>query len=258
MPSVVRTSGLRRRAQALGESLLEAVYPRRCALCHTSIAGDDAPLCPACREAVEAASRHPACPRCGMTLAPFAGPACVTCAQRTFPFDSVVRVGAYTGGLRALLTAFKFGGHEELDVYFAERLARVIMRLEVYEEIDALVAVPTCWQHRLRRSFHPAAVLARLAARRCRIPLAPLLVRRGGPHQVGLSLTARQANVRGRFHLARGCAVPGARLLLVDDVMTTGATAGECTRVLRRAGADAVHVAVVGRAGDDPVTLRHV
>jgi predicted amidophosphoribosyltransferase len=90
------------------------------------------------------------------------------------------------------------------------------------------------------------------------IPHAPLLDRTGGAHQVGLSYTARQANVRGRFRLARGCAVEGACLLLVDDVMTTGATASECARVLKRAGAREVHVAVIARAGDDPVTLRHI
>lgn len=248
------------RIRSLSASLLDAVYPCRCVLCRRLLAADP-PLCPACREFVEASSSRPACPSCGATLSPFAGidPACAACASQRFAFDSVGRVGAYTGGLRALLTAFKFGGHEELDRYFAERLARVIQRLEVYEDIDAAVAVPTCWRHRLRRAFHPAVVLGRMAARRCRIPYAPLLVRvGGGPHQVGLSYTARQTNVRGRFRLARGCAVQGARLLLIDDVMTTGATVGECARVLKRAGAEAVHVVVVARAGDDPVTLRHV
>jgi len=169
-----------------------------------------------------------------------------------------MRVGAYSGGLRALITAFKFGGHEELDVHFAGRLARVIARSAIYDEVDAVVPVPTCWQHRISRRFHPAVAVARPAARQCGIPYAPLLVRKGGPHQVGLSHTARLANVRGRFHLARGCAVKGARLLLVDDVMTTGATASECARVLLRAGADEVHVAVIARAGDDPVTLRQI
>jgi predicted amidophosphoribosyltransferase len=179
-------------------------------LCGAPATLADAPLCGACDETVEAAGRNPACPHCGATLSPFAGagPACAACRDERFAFDSVGRVGMYSGGLRALLTAFKFRGREDLDLYFVRRLARVIMRMSIYEDLDALVAVPTCWQHRLRRAFHPALLLGRQAARRCGIPYAAVLVRKGGgPHQVGLSHTARQANVRGRFRLARGCAV---------------------------------------------------
>jgi ComF family protein len=210
---------------------------------------------------VEVASGSPYCPRCGATIPPYTGirDDCGVCARRTFPFDSVIRFGAYAGGLKAAVRAFKFKKHEELDLYLATCLSRAVARCAIYEDIDAVVAVPTCWQHRLRRPFHPAVALGRLVARRCRIPYAPLLVRTsGGPHQIGLSFTARMANVRGRFRMARGCAVPGARIVLVDDVMTTGATASECTRVLRASGADEVHVAVLARAGDDPATLRHI
>jgi ComF family protein len=246
---------------AAGTNLLDALLPTGCSLCGDELADRRDALCLSCDIAVRAACNQPYCMRCGQTVSPHAGheTACPTCDRQRFRFDSAVRVGAYAGGLRTLLRAFKFHAREELDRDLSARLARVIARLAIYEELDALVPVPTCWQHRLHRPFHPATALARQTARRCHIPYAPLLVRTGGgPHQLGLSHTARQQNVRGRFKLTRGCAVPGARLLLLDDVMTTGATAGECARVLKAAGADEVHVAVIARAGDDPATLRHV
>lgn len=248
-------------AARLFGGLLDGVYPPLCVLCRALADRQPDPLCASCAGWVETEVAAPHCPRCGARVAPHAGPgpACATCARQRFPFDSVACVGAYAGRWRALITAFKFGGREELDAYFARRLARVIARLSVYDELDAVVAVPTCWQHRLRRPFHPAVVVGRLAARISGIPYAPLLERTGGGHhQLGLPFTQRQVNVRGKFRLARGCRAPGARLLLVDDVMTTGATASECTRVLRAGGAREVHVAVLARAGDDPVSLRHI
>lgn len=241
-------------------ALVDAVLPPACALCGGGDLVVGSPLCVRCGDWVDESAARAYCPRCGKSLVPFGEsvPVCDGCERMRFAFDSVTRVGAYTGGLRALLTAFKFKGREELDAYFVERLARVIARLAVYDDLDALVAVPTCWRHRLVRAFHPATAMAKPLARRSGIPLAPLLVRSGGPHQIGLSFTARHANVRGRFRMARGCSAPGAKILLLDDVMTTGATANECARVLKKAGADEVHVAIIARAGDDPVTLRHI
>ncbi len=245
----------------LVDGLLEAVCPRRCLVCGTPDVDADGPLCGGCRDAVAEALANAYCPRCGATLPPYGAVpgGCGRCVDVRLAYRRVLRVGAYRAGLQTALKAFKYGGREELDDYFVQFLARAIAGSDLYEAIDAITPVPTCWQHRLRRLFHPAEVLARGAAQRCGIPYAPVLVRRGGgPHQVGQTQTARLANVRGKFHLARGCAVRGSRICVVDDVMTTGATAGECARVLRRAGAAEVYVAVVARAETDPATLLHV
>jgi ComF family protein len=240
---------------------LDVVCPKTCLFCGTMALSESEDLCAGCMTSIASCLSGEYCPRCGKSSPPFGRRAsgCGACPDKRPPYDGVIRVGAYTGQYAALLRSFKYGGHEELDRFLAGQLAVRVARSEVYEDFDAIVAVPTCWRHRLRRRFHPAEVIARLLANRTGIPLAKSLVRLGGgPHQVGQSKTAREANVRGKFRIAHGRDVRGARLCLVDDVMTTGATVSECARVLKRAGAAYVQVAVLARAGDDPVTLLHV
>jgi ComF family protein len=122
-----------------------------------------------------------------------------------------------------------------------------------YDRIDVVASVPTHWTRRLRRSFHAADALAILIAKRLKLPYAALLKRiRGGPHQIGLKYEERRANVRDAFAMCRGAELRAARVLLVDDVKTTGATVNECAGVLKKAGAAEVYVAVVALAGGDP------
>ncbi len=91
--------------------------------------------------------------------------------------------------------------------------------------------------------------MATIVSRSLGLPVAPVLRRiRGGPHQIGLTYPQRIDNVRGAFAMSRGVTLRGARLLLVDDVATSGATIMECARVLHRGGADAVYVALIARA----------
>lgn len=255
------SGSLRRLVRSVGETVLDTIGPPACSLCGCAEVESDRVLCAACAEAVNRCCMSESCPRCGQSTPPVSRreSGCSRCPPRRPPFDRVLRVGSYDGGLRSLFLKFKYGGAEELDTYFAGRLARCIARSDIYEAIDALVPVPTCWQHRLRRQFHPAETLASQLSRLLHIPTAPLLDRTGGgPHQTGQPQTVRLSNVKGKFHVARGCRVEGAMLCLVDDIMTSGATASECARVLKRAGAGEVIVAVVARAEDDPASLGRI
>ena len=243
------------------EGLLDLICSHRCLRCDTPDLDRDDELCATCLRVVEEAAARSYCRRCGKTVPPYGlrSSGCGACQRERWPFDMVIRVGTYSGAWASLLRLFKYGGREEFDAFFARRLARRIAQSSVYEEVDAVVAVPTCWQHRLRRAFHPALVVGRQVARRCEIPFADVLTRiGGGPHQVGQPRSARLENVHGKFRVSPGCSVRGARLCLVDDVMTSGATVSECSRVLKRAGAAEVFVAVLARAADDPVTLLRV
>ena len=245
----------------MANHLLDALCPDACALCDANLTAQHEDLCTACREAVSRAWALAYCPRCGRNTPPFGQlpSGCGRCPPTKPRYDRVIRIGTYHSAYQALIRRFKFGGCQELDQMLTRELARRIAQSDLFESIDALTPVPTCWQHRLRRPFHPAVHIGGMLARRCGIPYAPLLDRiRGGPSQMGLSPAQRESNVRGKFRLARGCGVTGARLCLVDDVMTTGATVNECARILKRAGAQEVYVAVLARAGDDPTTLRHV
>jgi ComF family protein len=243
------------------DGLLAAICPPSCAACGGLAARTSEPLCDDCVIELGELMSESYCPRCGMTAAPFGlrAEGCGRCAGHRLPFDGVIRVASYRGAFARLLRIFKYQGREELDAYFVAALTRALARAPFYEALDAVVAVPTHWTHRLRRPFHPAILLGRRTAAACAIPYRRLLRRvRGGKHQVGLPASSRRDNVRGRFALARGRCVAGLTIALVDDVMTTGATAGECARVLKRAGAAAVYVAVLARAGEDPASLHDV
>jgi predicted amidophosphoribosyltransferase len=116
--------------------------------------------------------------------------------------------------------------------------------------LDVVVPLPMHWGRRLVRGVNSPDILARRPAARLQIPLAPHLLsrRRRTRPQTGLSRDRRLVNVRGAFYARRHADLSGARVLVVDDVMTTGATLNEAARELRRAGATFVAVAVLARA----------
>jgi predicted amidophosphoribosyltransferase len=161
-----------------------------------------------------------------------------------------VRIGRYTGILRRMVRLAKFGGRDHLNEVAARMLAARLSTAPWFADVDALVAVPTHWTHRIEGGAHLAGALTRLIAGRTRLPAAPLLRRtRGGPHQYEIRLAERDANVRGVFAVRRGARVGGARLCVIDDISTSGATLAEVRRVLRKAGAAKVYAAIVAKGG---------
>lgn len=159
-------------------------------------------------------------------------------------------MGIYRDLLGQLLRAYKYHGREELALLLGGWLTEAIETAPWRERIEAVVSVPTHWIRRFNRPFHAADALASFVARKVRLPHVPVLRRtRAGPHQIGLSDTERTANVRGAFAIRKGMTLRDAKLLLIDDVRTTGATLEECAKVLRRGGAAEVYAAVVLRVG---------
>ncbi len=228
--------------------LLDTVFPVRCALCRSWLASSAEPFCQPCREATMRLAVTPSCPRCASTVGPFgvSEGRCGRCRHRRLPVDATVRVGPYDQEFGQLIRSYKFGGHEELQPKLGAWLAEVVAIAPWFDQLEAVVSVPTHWRHRLGRPLYAADALAGLVARRTALPHVPVLRRvRAGPHQLGLSHSARQENVRGAFAMAPGTELHGARLLLIDDVKTTGATIHECAKVLRRNGAAAVFAAVI-------------
>ncbi|MGB2985954.1 MAG: phosphoribosyltransferase family protein [Phycisphaerae bacterium] len=152
--------------------------------------------------------------------------------------------------LGQVIRTYKYHGCEELEPVLGGWLAEVVGEAPWLDRIEAIVSVPTHWKHRLGRPLYAADMLASIVARKTGLPHVPILRRvRGGPHQIGLSYTARVENVRGAFAIRRGVALRDARLLLIDDVKTTGATLNECAKALRHAGAAEVYAAVVVTTG---------
>jgi ComF family protein len=157
-------------------------------------------------------------------------------------FDAAYSFGAYEGVLRDLIHLFKYGRVRTLARPLSGLLAQALPRDEVF---DATVAVPLYWIRRLKRGFNQSELLARGLARRTGIPVMKALGRvRPTPTQAGLSNSARRLNVAKAFRAGN---VQGKRILLIDDVMTTGATAAACASALKQAGARRVALLTVAR-----------
>jgi ComF family protein len=184
------------------------------------------------------------CRRCDETLpgAPDAG-LCGRCLLDPPAFESLRAAAPYRGPARQLLLAFKFDGADFLGARMAEAMAA---RLTVPDALE-VAAVPATARARRARGYHPATVLAAAVARRLALPFAPdrLVKLRETQIQSRVPASGRASNVRRAFGV-RG--VPAERVLLVDDVATSGATARECAGLLLRAGARAVVVWCFARA----------
>jgi ComF family protein len=224
------------------------------------------PLCPSCREPVRDAGAlcaacwsklsfiaRPYCERLGIPFAYDPGPGILSMeaiadppayarARAAVRFDEVART---------LVHALKYG--DRLDI--APTLARWMANAgrELLTEADALVPVPLHWRRLWARRFNQSAALAMAISALADVPMAtPLRRARSTPQQVGLSRSERAQNVQGAFRVppAARAEVAGRRLVLVDDVMTSGATVDACTRALLRAGATQVDVLVFARVVD--------
>ncbi len=158
-------------------------------------------------------------------------------------FDAAFCFGAYEGTLRTLIHLFKYRGIRPL----AGPLSDFLMdALPQDQRFDAVVPMPLHWRRRWQRGFNQSELLARQVARRCGLPLvnAARRARRTQP-QAGLSHAQRRRNVTGAFRPRS--AVTGMRLLLVDDVMTTGATGSACALALKQGGARSVTLLALAR-----------
>jgi len=232
----------------LARSFLDVLFPPRCRLCGSATAEGESFFCEECVPLIEAERRQPACPRCGTTVAPYevSGGRCAECRESHLHVKATARVGEYFGCLAQMVRAYKFARREEFEPILSAFLVDAIARTPWFDGIEAVVPVPTHWTRRIRRPFHPAETIASRVAAEAGLPLVHVLRRtRGGPHQIGLSYTARLNNVRGAFAVRSNLVLDKSRLLVVDDVRTTGATLEECAKVLHRNGAAGVHAAVL-------------
>jgi ComF family protein len=191
------------------------------------------------------------CPRCALTIGPHATVlgGCSKCRGEALGFDCAIRLGEYDGTLRQAILKIKSSRGEGL----AEMLGRVFLEhiqgRVTSSGINLVVPIPLHWRRRLSRGYNQAGAIAKELATGLAVEFSPrCLIRvRHTPQQIQPSATARKENVRGAFRLRKHASLQDRRVLLVDDVLTTGSTAGEAARVLRAGGAQHVMLAVLGR-----------
>ena len=228
---------------------LNVLLPPQCLSCHTVV---DTPgrLCPDCWERVEFIA-PPFCRCCGFPFEYDDGDdaLCGACARARPPFERARAVMRYDEDSRNLILGFKHGDRTHGAPAYGAWMARA--GAELLRDADLIVPVPLHWTRLLRRRFNQSALLAHAIGSLTAVEVAPdLLVRRRRTASQGfLSASARRRNVRGAFAInsRRRRLVGDARVVLVDDVLTSGATAEACTGALLRAGARSVDLLVLAR-----------
>jgi ComF family protein len=220
------------------------LLPQCCELCAARTCGSL--LCAACAEALPRVGA--ACPVCALPSA--AEGACGACLALPPPYAATVAAFAYAFPIDRLLQRIKYGGRIALAQWAGAALAAALhgprARRTGRPRPDCIVALPLAAARQRDRGFNQASEIAARVARDTGLPLATPLARiTAGPPQTALSWTERGRNVRGAFAIR--APVGGARIALVDDVMTTGATLAEAARTLLHAGAEQVECWVVAR-----------
>lgn len=241
---------LQDRIRRIGRGALDLLYPPLCVGCRSQVA-EPGSLCAACWQNIDFLD-GPGCVCCGLPfdLDPGGETLCAACLADPPSFDRARAVMRYDDKSRGPILAFKHGDRLDLVPGFARWLRRAGRQL--LDDTDVIVPVPLHARRLWSRRYNQAAELSRALGKMSEKPVdATLLIRtRATPSQGAMpSATARRRNMRGAFQVpaSRVEAVTNRSVLLIDDVLTTGATVDACARVLKRAGATKVHVLALAR-----------
>lgn len=239
-------------ALRIARSLVDALLPSSCAYCRMPAGHSGVPFfCAACWADFSVISAS-LCPGCGrpfdseesLTASP--SHCCRSCRLSPPLFDQALSVGYFEGSLREAIHVFKYRPLRALGAPLGRWMAGNVRQLAQH---DIVLPVPLHRSRLRRRGFNQALLLAHAVSLRHAVPLScdTLLRIRPTRPQVELSGAERSANVRGAFAVPRPAEVQGLRILLIDDVFTTGATLNECARALKAAGAGAVSALTLAR-----------
>lgn len=232
------------RQNALIARLLNILYPSQCPTCGTSSdVFNLSPICISCWSGIKR-YRGPSCRVCALPVVSEDSKVCGQCLKKAPPFSKVIAYGLYEDILAEAINQLKFHGIKRIS----KRLGRLLLSLDL-PETDGIVPVPMTIKRLRERGFNQSLLIARVIAKESKVPLLmdTLLKKKETPPQIGLSAKERLLNLKNAFEVKGN--MKGLRLLLVDDVMTTGATVTECSKVLVKAGAEEVIVLTLARAG---------
>jgi ComF family protein len=246
---IARFARWRNATAAIRRVLLDAALPPLCPSCREPL-GDGAGLCPACWSKLSMIE-PPYCARLGIPFRYDAGPGLLSMEAIASPpaYQRARAAVRYDDIARALVQAYKYGDRLDLAPVMGRWMARA--GRDLLAEADALIPVPLHWRRLWARRFNQSAALARQISEvsGAGVLFDALRRVRATPQQVGLNKSERAENVQGAFRVPEDAraAVAGKRLILIDDVLTSGATADTCARALLRAKAAQVDVLVFAR-----------
>lgn len=231
-------------------ALLDVILPPICHICHSFIPNADTlHICPTCRDRLPLVA-SPLCPLCGI---PFAGGGsnhcCGACLTHPPHFDTARAHFLYEGPIRDLIHSYKYNQRTQLRYPLALLTLEGLSGFLAEQVPHVIVPVPLHRSRLRQRGFNQAVLLGKILSRRLSLPMLPDTLIRARPTepQIELSAAERRINVKGAFTVGRPDRVEGKRILLLDDVMTTGSTMDECARELKKAGAEMVIAATIAR-----------
>lgn len=244
--------------QTLLRPIADALLAQSCALCQQP--SGSTPICPGCAQDLPFLPGTPGshCPRCALPL--YGGStSCPDCARHHPAFDRATAVWAYAFPIDTLIRDFKYGHHLYLGRFFAEQLAQTLLHdwnSTHRAKPDLIIPMPLHPNRLKTRGFNQAAEIARHLARLLDIPCAydALTRLQDTPAQAGLPREARWQNLIGAF--ACPPAMKARHVLLVDDVLTTGASLSACADILRQSGITTVDAAVLARTPGPDLSSR--
>lgn len=251
-------SALTAHFRVAADSLFTAFFPDSCRLCDEQLVRvGRAPVCDACFASLEGWQEALLCSGCEQTVqdasALDSAGRCGVCRRRPPAFSQVRSAGPYDGSLRRLIHLLKYDGMRPLADVLAARIAAGLGDSRDSSdsgEADLIVPAPLHWRRRFERGFNQSSLIANGLAKRLGVRLETRALVRVRPtsSQAGLSQHERKRNLRGAFRAPRAELIQDKTVLLIDDVMTTGATLNACAKALRRAGAKEVRALVAARA----------
>jgi ComF family protein len=239
---------------AISDGFLNLFYPETCFACSSPVARrQECGLCDDCwRKVLDLRIEGACCPSCGAPLPEFANGSahlCLECIRRPPPYSGSRSFGYYSTEMRQMIHELKFNGRRPLVKLLAPIMADVFFEFWQREDFDLITAVPLHRGRRRERGFNQAELLSRALARLIGLPELRTLRRTAATRsQVGLSDAQRLENVSNAFSCTHIDRVAGKRILLIDDVMTTGATVAGAARALIGAGVEKVSVLTAARA----------
>lgn len=245
------------------DAVASLAVPAPCRICEETLTtASPVPVCSPCLERIPRL-QDPLCTCCGRFFpsgvpASIAQPLCQLCRRNTYAFDRARSFAIYEQETVKAITLLKYEAIAPLGRWFADRLFDLAASSASTRSVDAIVPVPLHPTREKERGFNQAELIAQPLARRLGKPCRSWLLLRTRPRPDKLRLTRKERwrIVRGAYSTREGSQVDNLRVLLVDDVFTTGATLDACSRALKQAGAAHVEALTVARVVPEWVVLR--